>query len=196
MDGLKILHAQTPEVFLGGEDRTVAQNPPKEFQIPAPPEVFAGKRMTAGMRRHPNTRDRQSLPECLEFSREIPHRDLGVVSRWKEKTVDASRCPLQPFPKRLPQLKGNRHEPVFAALAEHFDGEIVQIHVFFREGERLRDPQASIEKKADQRVKPPLSSACWPVGEHFLYGGLGECGEDLLLLLEFGNPCSSWSHLK
>jgi hypothetical protein len=48
---LEIRHAQGPEVFLRGEYRTVAENPPQELQISASPEVLTGERVTASVGR-------------------------------------------------------------------------------------------------------------------------------------------------
>src|ERR1035441_852824 len=167
MCGLKILHPQGPKVLLRGQNRTVPQDAPEEFQISTPPEILAGERVTAGMRRHADPGYTQLCAECFEFSQEIPDGDLRIVPRSKEKPgVSARRPPSPPPPKYLAQLHGKWHKTMLSALPMYLNGEVVQIYVFFRKGERLGNPQSGIEKKAHKRVKPSLTRECGFIGHH------------------------------
>ena len=69
MDCLEILHAEAPEVFLRSGYGGVPENPPQEFQIPTPPEILAGERVTTGMRGHTNPGEFQPLSNRSNFSR-------------------------------------------------------------------------------------------------------------------------------
>ena len=85
MHRLQIFHSQRPEVLLCCENRAMAENPPQEFQIPAPPQVLARKRMAAGMGRHADAGNAGQVSQRFEGALEIPYRQLGIPSRSKHQ---------------------------------------------------------------------------------------------------------------
>jgi hypothetical protein len=59
--------------------------------------------------------------------------------------------------KPLPQVRRERHEPLFLPLPEHLQNQVFEIHISIAQVQRLGDTQTRVERQERREVDAPLA---------------------------------------